>query len=481
MLQEHLEQIITEGFSFAPTQSQKNLISEISRFLLDRDESVFIIKGYAGTGKTTIINAIVKALAKFKFKSVLLAPTGRAAKVLSGYSKKPAYTVHKKIYRQKTSDDGFGEFSIDKNLHTNTIFFVDEVSMISNSPTESKTFGTGCLLDDIVEYVYNGQNCKLVLVGDTAQLPPVHFNMSPALDKEEVKGYGMKVYEVEMTDVVRQKKESGILYNATSLRELTSIDYFESENIKFYMKGFPDIKFITGGDLIEYIGDSYDRYGIEETIIVSRSNKRANRFNQGIRNSILYREEEIQSGDLLMVVKNNYHWAEKFDEVSFIANGDIVEISKIHRYHEEYGYRFAKVTLRFIDYKDVEMECMIMIDTLHLDGPSLSYDAMRDLYYKIAEDYSHIRSKKKRFEAIKEDEFFNALQVKFAYSVTCHKAQGGQWKSVFIDQGYLTDDMIDKEFIRWLYTAFTRATEKLYLLNFNKHFFPDGEVEELSW
>ncbi len=477
MLTDRLETIITSGFQHNPTKGQQALIKAMSSFILDSENSIFIIKGYAGTGKTTIINSIVSALQKIQLKSVLLAPTGRAAKVLSGYSRKPAFTIHKKIYRQKSSNDGFGAFSIDDNLHTNTIFFVDEASMISNSPTETKSFGTGCILDDLIQYVYNGKNCKLVLIGDTAQLPPVHFDISPALDKEIINGYGKKLYYIELTDVVRQSQESGILHNATELRNLTNNDNFDFNDIKLSLKGFPDIKYITGGSLIEEIDDAYSQFGLEDTIVISRSNARANKFNQGIRNSILYRDEEIQSGDLLMVVKNNYHWAGKIDEISFIANGDIVEITKIHGHYEMYGYRYAEVTLKFMDYKELEIECMIMLDTLNLDGPSLSYDSMRDLYYKIAEDYTHIYSKKKKFETIKEDKFFNALQVKFSYSVTCHKAQGGQWKAVFVDQGYLTEEMLDKEYIRWLYTAFTRATEKLFLLNFNQKFFNEGEID----
>ncbi|RUT79638.1 ATP-dependent DNA helicase [Ancylomarina longa] len=473
MLKNHIADKIQENLKFEPTADQREAIDLLADYVTRINEtSLFLLKGYAGTGKTSLVSALVSTLSDMKITSVLLAPTGRAAKVLSHYSHKTAYTVHKKIYRQKSLTDEMGVFALDRNLHNNTIFIVDEASMISNYSLEASIFGSGCLLDDLIEFVFSGKNCRLILIGDSAQLPPVGLDVSPALDASELEGsYNLNVEEVTLTQVVRQNKESGILMNATILRSMlagntTGYPFLNTEH-------FPDVSKINGGELIDEISSAHDKYGLEETMIISRSNKRANRYNQGIRNSVLYREEEISNGDYLMVVKNNYYWAHDIEDVDFIANGDIVEIVRIHKYTTIYGFRYAEVTIRFPDYKDIEMDTLIMLDTLNIESAALGREENKKLFFTVAEDYSDIRNKKKRFEKVRNNKFFNALQVKFAYAVTCHKAQGGQWKAVFVDQGYLTDELLNREYYRWLYTAVTRATEQLYLVNFNKDFFPN--------
>jgi len=477
MLKDHIKNIIIEKLSFNPTNDQDKLIEGLSEFIMDDDENnLLLIKGYAGTGKTTIMSALVNAFKKLRIKSVLMAPTGRAAKVLSVYSEKTAYTINKKIYRQKSSKDGFGVFALDTNLHSNTIFIVDEASMISNFSNDNSVFGSGRLLDDLINFVYNDKKCKLILIGDVAQLPPVGIDISPALDKKQLESYHLKLREYNLREVVRQQENSGILMNATHIRNLISNE--KNEFPKLEMNGVKDIVRISGNDLIETISDSYDKLGYEETIIITRSNKRANQYNKGIRSQILWREEEISIGDFLMVVKNNYFWINENEKtglpagkIDFIANGDIAEIIKINKYHEQYGYRFADVTLRFIDYGDLQVDCKIILDTLDINSAALSSEDNKTLFYNILEDYKNHKTRKKQYEGVKNDEFFNALQVKFSYAITCHKAQGGQWKNVFIDHGYLADEMINKEYLRWLYTAFTRPIEKLYLVNFNKKFF----------
>jgi exodeoxyribonuclease-5 len=439
----------------------------------DKPDEIMLIKGYAGTGKTTIINALTQTLGGLKIRAVLLAPTGRAAKVMAGYTGLSAFTIHKKIYRQKSSADGMGKFVLDKNLYKNTYFIVDEASMISNQPNENAIFGSGRLLDDLLEYVYSGENCRLVLVGDTAQLPPVGLNISPALDAACLDEHGFSVKEYELTEVVRQESDSGVLFNATKMRQLIASGEPNPGFINIEMETFPDIEKISGGDLIEKISSCYDRYGFFETTVVTRSNKRANLYNKGIRGAILYKENEIEKGDLVMVVKNNYFWVGEGLELDFIANGDIAEIEKIYGYEELYGFRFANVCLRFIDYEHVEIDCKIFLETLTIETASFSQEKNRELFEAVSEDYTEIRNKRERWKKIKENPYFNALQVKFAYALTCHKAQGGQWKAVFIDHGYLVDDMLDTEYYRWLYTAFTRPTEKLFLVNFNKNFFDE--------
>ena len=477
MLKNHISELIKSSFMFDPTEDQMLAIDSLANFVTHpQSEQIFLLKGYAGTGKTSLISALVKAMSQLKINTVLLAPTGRAAKVLSQYTDKSAFTIHKRIYRQKTMTDDMGIFALDRNLSKNTIFLVDEASMISNYSSETSIFGTGRLLDDLIQYVYSGANCRLILIGDSAQLPPVGLDISPALDPKELEMcYNMDVHTQILRQVVRQSEESGILMNATELRrmlsdEVSGFPIFTTEN-------YPDVYKINGGELIEELSSAHYKYGVEDTIVVSRSNKRANRFNQGIRNTVLYREDEICAGDYLMVVKNNYFWTADIEEMDFIANGDIVELMRIHKYIDMYGFRFAEVTLRFPDYKDVEIETMILMDTLDIETASLGYEEHKKLFYSIAEDYAHIRAKKKRFEKIRDNKFFNALQIKFAYAVTCHKAQGGQWKAVFVDQGYLTDDLLNREYYRWLYTAVTRSTEKLYFVNFKKEFFPNEEEE----
>jgi len=469
MLEEHIKQNILKNLNFAPTFDQSKFINKLSEFILPTSKtSIFLLTGYAGTGKTTVISAFVNTLKQFKQKSLLITPTGRAAKVISAYSKKPAYTIHKKIYRQKTSNDDFGKFLLGENLYTDTIFIVDEASMISNN-TGGSIFGSGRLLDDLISFVFSGERCKLIVIGDVAQLPPVKSNLSPALDKRELESYGFAVTHVNLTQVVRQEQESGILNNATNIRKKITLK--ESGFPKIIVDNYADIHKICGENLIEEISSSYDNYGSENTIVVTRSNKRANLFNQGIRNSILYQEEEISTGDYLMIVKNNYFWLEPNKRTDFIANGDIVKITRIGKYEELYGYRFANVDVQFVDYPELEISTKIILNTLNIETASLSSEANKEFYYKVAEDYANIKSKKKRFEEIRKNPYFNALQVKFAYAVTCHKAQGGQWDNVFIDHGYITNDDANIEFLRWLYTAFTRATKNLYLVNFKKEFF----------
>lgn len=475
MIKNHLKNILTKNLPFAATSCQTTLIDVLAAYITSNEpDEIMLIKGYAGTGKTTMVFSLTQSLATFKIRSVLLAPTGRAAKVMAGYSGMAAFTIHKRIYRQKSSTDGMGKFVLDKNLFKNTYFIVDEASMISNEYSKSSIFGSSRLLDDLLEYVYSGENCRLVLIGDTAQLPPVKLNISPALETNTLENYGFSVKEVELKEVVRQTMGSGILFNATEIRNRIGSLLNNSGFFPIEIKLFDDVERISGGDLIETISSAYDKYGLFETTIVTRSNKRANLFNKGIRGSILYKENEIEKGDLLMVVKNNYFWVDEDMELDFIANGDTAEIVSIYGYEDLYGFRFADVSLRFIDYKDIELDCKIFIETLNIESASFSYEQNRQLYEAVAEDYADVRNKRERWKKIKENPYYNALQVKFAYAITCHKAQGGQWKAVFVDHGYLTEEMLDTEYYRWLYTAFTRPTEKLYLVNFDKGFF-NGE------
>jgi len=461
---------LIKNLGHIPTEGQKMVMDMISEVVLDPEKKeVVLLKGFAGTGKTTLIRSLVKVFGEFHFKSVLLAPTGRAAKVLSNIALKDAYTIHKKIYRQKSSKDGFGKFVLEKNLYSNTLFIIDEASMISNHAFNNSIFGSGRVLDDLIEYVYNDKRCKLLLIGDTAQLPPVGLEISPALDPLVLAGYGMTVREGFLDEVVRQSKNSGILYNATEIRKLLVKKSFEIPSVK--LENFTDIARLHGEDLVEGLSSSYDREGLENSIVVVRSNKMANRYNQGIRNTILWREEEVSTGDFLMVVKNNYFWLQENESVGFIANGDIVEILRINGYQERYGFRFADMVLKLKDYADIEFEAKVLLDTIHVEAASMSNEENKKLFYSVLEDYSKESSKKKQFDGVRNDEFYNALQVKFGYAVTCHKAQGGQWKNVFIDQGFIREDMVNIEYLRWLYTAITRATSKLYLVNFSDKFF----------
>ena len=468
MIGTYLGEQIKTNFPYKPTFEQENVLKKLADFLFCRKiETLFLLKGYAGTGKTSLIGALVKTLDQLEQKCVLLAPTGRAAKVFSQYAGHPAYTIHKKIYRQRNFSNEMDNFSVNDNLHQHTLFIVDEASMIANDGLSGSMFGTGRLLDDLIQYVYSGQGCRLMLIGDTAQLPPVGEEESPALSARALEAYGLEVYESMLTEVVRQLHDSGILWNATELRRFISEeDFFTLPSIK--VEDFPDIKMVPGNELVEAITDSYDRVGMDDTIVVCRSNKRANIYNKGIRNMILYREEELESGDLLMVAKNNYFWSEGCKEIDFIANGDIAVVQRVRKEREMYGFRFADVLLRFPDYDDLELEVTLLLDTLHTETPALPKEMSDRLFCSVLEDYADITTKRERMKKMKADPYYNALQVKYAYAVTCHKAQGGQWKRVFLDQGYMTEDMLSPDYFRWLYTAFTRATETLYLVNWPK-------------
>ena len=461
-------QQIKANFPYKPTVEQEKVLESLAFFLLAPEtDGIFLLKGYAGTGKTSLVGALVKTLFQLERKCVLLAPTGRAAKVFSHYAGHPAFTIHKKIYRQKSFSNELTNFSLDDNLHQHTLFIVDEASMIANDGLAGSMFGTGRLLDDLVQYVYAGTGCRLMLIGDTAQLPPVGEEESPALSADVLKGYGLNVEEMGLTEVVRQMYDSGILWNATELRRyIAEEDFFSLPPVK--VEGFPDVKILPGNELIETISECYDKAGMDDTIVVCRSNKRANIYNKGIRNTILYREEELESGDWLMVAKNNYFWTEGNKDIDFIANGDIAVVRRVRREREMYGFRFADAILRFPDYNDMELEVTLLLDTLHTDSPALPKDMNDKLFYSVLEDYVDIPTKRERMKKMKTDPYYNALQVKYAYAVTCHKAQGGQWKRVFLDQGYMTEDMLSPDYFRWLYTAFTRATETLYLVNWPK-------------
>ena len=472
MINEHFERIVKEkfGFDFSPTQQEamKNFLA----FLFDRHpESLFLLKGYAGTGKTSLVAAIVNTLLQFEQQVVLLAPTGRAAKVFSGYSHQPAFTIHKKIYRQKNAQEGVGIFNLGFNGNANTLFFVDEASMISMGSQDSN-FGTGSLLDDLIEFVYNGRNNRLVLIGDTAQLPPIGVDVSPALEADFLQvSYGMEIYEANLTDIMRQSEQSGILYNATRVREMIGAGPFTKLLLR--VAGVPDIVRVSVSELLEDQDQCYSSFGMDETMVICRSNKRANRFNEGIRARILYREDAFSSGDKVMIVKNNYFWGTDCKELDIIANGDVAVVRRIRRVREMYGFRFADVVLAFPDYDGIELEVKILLDTLHSELPSLSKEENDRLFYAVLEDYADLPTKRERMKKMKEDPYYNALQVKYAYAVTCHKAQGGQWKRVFLDQGYMAEEMLSPDYFRWLYTAFTRATELLYLVNW-----PEEQTEK---
>ena len=470
MIKNHIVQTMVKYLSFSPTSDQEKLLDIMAEFvILPGDRELLIIKGYAGTGKTTMISTLIKALREMNIKTALLAPTGRAAKVLAAYSATSATTIHKKIYRQKSSKDAFGEFVIDRNLNGNTFFIVDEASMLSDKNLDASIFGTGNLLEDIINYVYNDKNCKLILVGDTAQLPPVGLSLSSAMNKQFLELYDLTVVEHELREVVRQTNESGILSNATSIRNLIGLDQVQTP--KFILTGFPDVRRIAGNELLETLAQAYRIYGRDDTIVICRSNKIANKYNQGIRGQILQREEELAAGDYLMVVKNNYFWLEENEKADFIANGDIVKIKRVKKYHELYGFRFAQAEIVLPDYDNTELSVKLLLDTLYSESPALSSEDNKRLFYTVSEDYADIASLKKRYAKVKENEYFNALQVKHANAVTCHKSQGGQWRAVFIDQSYFRDEMLTTEYLKWLYTAFTRATDIVYLVNFGDDFF----------
>ena len=467
MIEDELKYRILQTFGFPPTAEQEHALDVFSRFMTDRAEHVvMILRGSAGTGKTTLAGAMVRALAALEQKLILMAPTGRAAKVFSLNAGHAAYTIHRKIYRQKSAGDLYA-FNLNVNLSRDTLFIVDEASMIANQGFGDSAFGSGCLLDDLMQFVYNGQNCRMLLIGDKAQLPPVGEEESPALMAGVLRGYGMKVYECDLNQVLRQSQESGILWNATMIRQMVTHEKM-TQLPCIQLKGFPDIQVVPGDELIESLASSYGRVGLDETIVVTRSNKRANIYNQGIRNTVLDREDEICRGDQLMIVKNNYYWTEGSKEIAFIANGDIAVVQRCRNIHELYGLRFADVTMQFPDYDDFELTATVVLDSLTTEAPALTHDQQEHLFNAVMEDYADIRSKPERIKKLKSDAHYNALQIKFAYAVTCHKAQGGQWAHVYLDQGYMTDDMLTPDYIHWLYTAFTRATEKLFLVNWPK-------------
>lgn len=461
---------IKQKFPFSLTDKQDVLIQKLTDFLYDKESNtVFLLKGYAGTGKTTTISTVVNNLWRAGIKAVLLAPTGRAAKVIAGYSKREALTIHKKIYFPRKNKNGSMDFVLQPNKHTNTVFIVDEASMISDSTTNSKLFERGSLLDDLIYYVYSGRNCKLILIGDTAQLPPVKLEVSPALDADKLQtNYHKDIEEVELDEVMRQHEESGILANATLLR--FQIQHNQS-SFQFDID-FPDIiRLEDGYDIQDAINNAYDNDGVEDTAFIVRSNKRANLYNQQIRSKIRGQENELSVGDYVMVVKNNYFWLKESSAAGFIANGDICEIVRIKAFKKLYGFSFAEVTIRMIDYPDQKpFETVLLLDTLTSESPSLSYEESNKLYQAVLEDYAHEKSKYKKMLGVKNNVFFNALQVKFSYAITCHKSQGGQWKTIFIEQPYLPNG-VSKEYLRWLYTAVTRAQEKLYLVGFKDDFF----------
>ncbi len=462
MLQNFISSRIKAQLPFEPTPQQSELIDELGVFLMSEDrEKIFLLKGYAGTGKTSVVSALVRALTELKQKTMLLAPTGRAAKVLASYSGSSAFTIHKRIYRQKSMSEF--RFQLNDNLYNHTLFIVDEASMISNSGTEA-VFGSGRLLDDLIEFVYSGEGCSLLLLGDTAQLPPVMQPYSPALEADKLLGYGLHLHEFTLTHVVRQALESGILHNATSIRNQLNGEH-TSEIPRLELDGFDDIRQLNGEELIDEIQRSYDGVGVEDTIVVTRSNKRANIYNNGIRARVMMKEEELTNGDLLMVTRNNYFWNKPYKEIDFIANGDILQVVRVRKYHKMYGFRFVDLTLKSLDY-EWEIDARIWLDSLQSESPSQMNEMSNKLFEAVSEDYPEITIKREKYKKIFENEYFNALQVKFAYAVTCHKAQGGQWKKVFIDPGQISDEQVDADFYRWFYTALTRATETVYLVNF---------------
>ena len=501
MIVDELKYKILEQFGFPPTPEQANALDVFARFMTDRNpHAVMMLRGSAGTGKTSLSGAIVRTMKAIGQKVMLLAPTGRAAKVFSLSSGSPAFTIHRRIYREKAFSGVDGQFNLNDNLYKDTLFMVDEASMISNLGLGGTTFGSGCLLDDLVHFVYQGHNDRLMLIGDKAQLPPIGEEESPALHAAMLEGYGLSVYECDLNEVLRQSEQSGILYNATMIRQMITHDDI-TQLPKIHFSGFQDIQLMPGAELIEALADSYHHVGLDDTIVVTRSNKRANIFNQGIRNMVLDRDEELSQGDILMIVKNNYYWMEeerkkiKESEVksnvaetanhkvqsskfqvqskevqskelpAFLANGDRAKVLRVRRRIDLYGFRFATLLLQFPDYDNYELEATVLLDTLTSEAPALTHEQQEQLFRQIEEDYQDIPLKADRMKAIRQDRFFNALQVKFAYAVTCHKAQGGQWAHVYVDQGYMTDDMLTPDYIHWLYTAFTRATEKLYLVN----------------
>ncbi len=472
MTSQEFYKLLTKKFPFEPTIKQATVLEQLSNFVFDnQSNSLYLLKGFAGTGKTSIIGTLVSNLWEIKKSAVLMAPTGRAAKVISNYSGKEAFTIHKKIYFPKSEKGGGVSFVMQPNKHRNTLFIVDEASMISDTISDSKLFENGSLLDDLMQFVYSGHQCKLLLIGDKAQLPPVKSEISPALDADQLElQYHKKVMSIELDEVVRQSQDSGILMNATQLRDVLNRQVYES--FQFNLKPFKDIvRLVDGYEIMEAINEAYDIEGHEETAIIVRSNKRANLYNKQIRERILNNENELTVGDFLMVVKNNYFWVKPTTEAGFIANGDIIQVLELFSIKELYGFRFAEVKVQMVDYPKMKpFETVLLLDTIDAEAPSLSYEESNKLYQEVQKDYEDETSKYKKFLKIKNNPHFNALQVKFSYAITCHKSQGGQWNTVFVEQPYLPNG-IDKEYLRWLYTAVTRAKQKLYLIGFKDDFF----------
>ncbi|MBN8566987.1 MAG: AAA family ATPase [Flavobacteriales bacterium] len=470
--------ILQKSFQFNPTVKQLIFFEKIADFVTNPQQNdLFVLKGFAGTGKTTLISTLVENLSLVNKKYVLLAPTGRAAKVIANYSGKPAFTIHKKIYFPKKNQGGGVSFTRQINKHKNTIFIVDESSMISDTNTDIKTLESSSLLDDLIHYVYSGENCKILFLGDTAQLPPVQMEMSPALDVATLLAYYHKeVIHLELDEVMRQEENSGILFNATLLRETLKEHFIDT--FQFDINGFKDIVRLSDGyDIQDAINTAYSNDGMEETAFIVRTNKRANQYNQQIRNRILFRESDLSAGDFMMVVKNNYFWLKETDEAGFIANGDIIEVLEIHKIVDLYGFKFAKVKIRMVDYPQQKpFETILLLDTVLSESPSLTYEESNKLYQEVLKDYENEGPKYKQVQKVKENEFFNALQVKFSYAITCHKSQGGQWNTVFVEQPYLPEG-INRDYIRWLYTAVTRAKEKLYLIGFKEEFFMEAHED----
>ena len=466
--------------AYTPTTCQDNLLRKVADFVSSDDSDIMVVNGYAGTGKTTAVSAVISVMKEFQTKCVLLAPTGRAAKVLSSYSGQPAFTIHKHIYRQKSvGGDGFGQFTLSPNKDRQALFIVDEVSLIgidAGQQQSTTAFGSGNLLEDLISFVRSGVECKVILIGDSAQLPPVGLDASPALMPEYMKMMGGTVF-AELSTVVRQQNDSGILYNATMIRQLqTELEYgpgvMDICDLGLETSGFDDVERISGGDLIEKISDAYSSYGEDDTIILCRSNKRAIKYNMGIRSTVQFKEERLVRDDKLMIVKNCYQFLEGIEGMDYIANGDIAKLQKISRYEERYGLHFAEARISFPDYDDQEIVAKVILDTLDSESASLTYEQSNMLYQGVNEDYAHITTKKKRYEAVREDKYYNALQLKYANAITCHKSQGGQWKCVFIDNPFWQEELTVDD-LKWLYTAITRATEKVYLVNFKDELFTD--------
>lgn len=475
MREENIYNLLIKNLGYPPTQDQAGCMRLLAGYVAgNSNDLIFLLTGYAGTGKTSVIASLVTTLTTLRQRSVLLAPTGRAAKVLTLYTGREAYTIHRKIYRQKSSTDGIGRFVLDRNLHKESFFIIDEASMIPGESSDGSFFGSGRLLDDLIEYVYSGSNCKLILVGDVAQLPPVGSMMSPALDEVVLRSTGFGLVTHELRQVIRQSEGSGILMNATTVRQqVTDGDLSVPELI---IEGYDDIERFSGAYLLERLSESYERCGTDGVIVVVNSNSLANRYNMGIRNRVFFREDEISAGDIIMVVKNNYFWLKDEDQSSFIANGEIAEVRRISRFEEMYGMRFAEMSLWFRD-TEMELEAKVMLDTLSMNTAALSSEKSRELYHAILADNPGIRSKRKQYETVRNDPWYNALQIKFAYAVTCHKSQGGQWERVFIDQGMFSHQEPTIDYLRWFYTALTRATDKVYLVNFPDRWFRGGGEE----